>query len=191
MHVQQPHEAVEEQASPREQRQRQRELGDDEPGPSRVCASGSADHATAGVVIAREDKDGRGADDQPDDDRDEDRKAQHGGIRLGLRESWHVRADADQDAEAEHAHHQSRDRAGSGHEQALGDQQARDARAGAAEHRADRELALAIRGADEREAGDVGDRDQQHQRDGAPENAERLARITEDALAERRRSDAR
>ena len=68
---------------------------------------------------------------------------------------------------------------------ALGEQLADDAAARAAERGADRDLALAARGAHQQQVRDVRARDQQHEADGAEQHEQRLPHVADEHLADR------
>jgi hypothetical protein len=84
----------------------------------------------------------------------------------------------------------ARGRAGGGEEDALGEELPDDAAAARAEGDADGDLAPARGGAREQQVGDVGAGDEQHAADGSEEDVDRRAHVADDLVAERDQDDA-
>ena len=92
------------------------------------------------------------------------------------------RVDGEQRANAERAEAEAEHAAGQRQHHALGQQLPNDAAAAGADRRADRDLALAARGAHEQQVRDVGAGDQQHKADRAQQDEQRRPDVADDLV---------
>ena len=125
-------------------------------------------------------------------------KGEAGQDRQAQREQEHRHVDVDvarprgeapderrEPAEHQPRHDESEHAAAEGEQHALGEQLARQLSASSAERHAQRQLALAMQRPREREAGDVGAREQQDEQRGAHDHQQHRTRVAGDLLQER------